>query len=119
MKIINTKTHGTLDYLTGVVLIVSPWIFKFADGSAAQMVPVILGVMTILMSMLTDYELGIVRKIPMSAHLTIDLFSGIFLAASPWIFGFSDRVFLPHLILGIMEIGVSMMTERTPYHSVS
>jgi hypothetical protein len=44
----------------------------------------------------------------------LDLVSGILLAASPWIFGFSDYVYMPHLILGLFEIGASMMTDTVP-----
>ncbi len=44
----------------------------------------------------------------------IDFLSGVFLAASPWLFGFAEEVYLPHLILGIFEIGASLMTKTTP-----
>ncbi len=115
MKIISTKVHGVLDYVMGLFLIASPWILNFADGTAAQKVPVILGIAMLVMSVLTDYEFGAIRKISMRVHLTVDLISGILLAASPWILGFADRVYLPHLILGIAEIGASLMTDRTPY----
>lgn len=114
MRFIDTKIHGYIDYLMGLFLIVSPWIFGFADGAAAQWVPIILGVGTITYSLVTDYELGLLKVIPMKGHLMIDLIAGIFLAASPWIFGFADDVFLPHLILGILEIGASLMTKEHP-----
>jgi hypothetical protein len=45
--------------------------------------------------------------------------SGILLAASPWIFGFADTVYLPHLILGIAEIGAALMTQKNPSGSGS
>jgi hypothetical protein len=77
-------------------------------------VPVVLGAGAIIYSLMTDYELGLSRTISMSTHLTLDLWSGILLAASPWIFGFNEYVYLPHLILGILEIGASLVTERTP-----
>jgi hypothetical protein len=50
----------------------------------------------------------------MRTHLMIDLFSGIFLAASPWLFGFADEIYLPHLVLGIAEIGAALTTEQDP-----
>jgi hypothetical protein len=64
--------------------------------------------------LVTDYEYSIANIISMRTHLTIDLLSGILLAVSPWLFGFSEFVFLPHLVLGILEIGASLMTERVP-----
>lgn len=114
MKIISTKTHGILDYLMGIVLIASPWIFNFANGGAEQWIPIIVGAGALVYSLMTDYEMGIVKTIPMKTHLNIDLMSGIFLAVSPWLFGFSDEVVAPHLILGILEIGAALMTKTTP-----
>lgn len=114
MKIISTKTHGMMDYLMGIILIVSPWIFNFATGGPEQWIPIILGAGALVYSMMTDYELGVFKTISMKAHLNLDLMSGILLAASPWIFGFSERVIAPHLILGILEIGAALMTKTTP-----
>ncbi|MDB5193156.1 MAG: hypothetical protein JWQ96_2719 [Segetibacter sp.] len=114
MRFIETKTHGYLDYLMGVLLIASPWIFDFNRGGAETWVPVILGAGVILYSLLTNYEMGFSKQISMSTHLTLDLVGGIFLAVSPWLFGFSEYVMLPHLILGIAEIGAAMFTKKTP-----
>ncbi|HEY0060347.1 MAG TPA: SPW repeat protein [Flavisolibacter sp.] len=114
MKFINTKTHGYLDYLMGALLIASPWIFDFDRGGAETWVPVILGVSALLYSLLTDYELGASPQISMRTHLMLDLASGVLLALSPWIFGFSDYVWKPHLVLGILEIGASLFTKTVP-----
>jgi hypothetical protein len=115
MRFISTKAHGVLDYLVGLLLIAAPWLLGFAEGGAETWVPVVLGVSALVYSLLTDYELGVMKTLSMPMHLMLDLGSGIFLAASPWIFGFADRVYLPHLILGIMEIGASLMTDKVPY----
>lgn len=114
MRFISTKVHGVMDYLMGILLIASPWLFNFARGGAETWVPVILGTGAIIYSLLTNYELGISRMLSMRTHLTLDLLSGILLAVSPWLFGFSEYVFMPHLILGILEIGASLMTETVP-----
>lgn len=103
-----------MDYLMGVILIAAPWLLGFARDGAETWVPVILGAGVIVYSMLTDYEFGLSPKISMGTHLTLDLVSGVLLAASPWLFGFSEYVYLPHLILGILEIGASVVTEKTP-----
>lgn len=119
MRVIPTRIHGILDYLMGILLIAAPWIFNFNRGGAETYVPVILGAGVIMYSLLTDYELGVVKKIPMNLHLSLDIFGGVFLAVSPWLFGFSDYVYLPHLIFGILEIGASLMTHTAPEHSHS
>jgi len=73
-----------------------------------------LGIGAILYSLITNYELGVVKTLSMPTHLWLDALSGVFLAASPWLFGFSDRVYLPHLLLGIFEIVASLVTQTTP-----
>ncbi len=114
MRIIPTRTHIVLDYVVGVFLIVMPYIFGFADRTAAQWVPTILGVLVIIDAIATDYEGASLRLIPMQVHLGIDVISGIILAMSPWLFGFADRVYLPHLILGLLEIVVASLTSPWP-----
>ena len=119
MRIISTKAHGVLDYLVGILLIAAPWLFGFARNGAETWVPVVLGASVILYSLFTSYELGMVRAIPMRAHLTLDFISGAFLAMSPWIFGFNDYIYWPHLIFGILEIGAVLMTDPVPAHGVA
>lgn len=114
MRFIPTRTHGIVDYLMGALLIVAPYILGFADGTAAQWVPQILGVAALGAALFTDYELGVVRIIPMPVHLLLDVASGALLAVSPWLFGFADRVFWPHLILGLLEVGAGLMTSTVP-----
>ena len=114
MKLLSTRVHGIIDYLMGVLLILLPFIGGFATGGAKQWVPIILGMAIIGQSLLTRYELSLVPVIPMSMHLMADIAVGILLAASPWLFGFAGTVYAPHLILGIMEIGVALITRATP-----
>ena len=111
MKIINSKIHGMLDYIVSIVLIISPWLLGFADGKAEMWIPIILGVSSIIYSIFTKYELGLFKVLPFKTHLTFDVFSGILLASSPWIFGFNDDIYFPHLIFGLLEIGVVALTR--------
>lgn len=115
MRFIPTRVHGLLDYFVGLLLIAAPWLFNFARGGAETWVPVALGAGALVYSLFTNYELGVVKRLPMGTHLTLDLLSGLFLAASPWLFGFSEFVYLPHLVLGVLEVGAALMTQTTPY----
>jgi hypothetical protein len=101
-----------MDYLMGVLLIAAPWLFGFARNGAETWVPVILGAGVIIYSLMTNYEYSMSRTISMRTHLTLDMLGGIFLALSPWIFNFDEYVYLPHLILGLLEIGASLMTVK-------
>lgn len=116
MKFLSTQIHGIIDYGFALLLIASPWLFGFVDigTSPESLVPILLGTAIALYSLFTDYEWGAVRGLSMVTHLWIDALGGLFLAASPWLFGFADEVYLPHLILGIIEMGTALVTKTTP-----
>jgi len=114
MRFIPTKTHAILDYATGALLIVSPWLFGFSGSAAATWIAVILGAGLIAYSLFTDYELAASRKIPMPTHLLLDAGSGAFLLVSPWLFGFADFVWWPHVVIGLLEIGSAVTTKKAP-----
>ena len=85
-------------------MIAVPWLFDFAAGGAETWIFVALGAGAIAYSLLTNYELGINRTIPMRTHLTLDIASGILLAVSPWLFGFADYIWAPHVFFGVFEM---------------
>jgi hypothetical protein len=114
MRFIPTRIHGVLDYLSGLLLIASPYIFGFADGTIIQWLPQVLGLAAIFYAVFTDYELGLVRAMPMRVHLVLDIASGALLAASPWLFGFDHIAFWPHVVLGLFEIAAGLTTRTTP-----
>ncbi len=114
MRFIPTRIHGYLDYAGGLLLILAPWLFGFADGGPETWVPVTLGIGALGYSLFTDYELGMVRVLSMATHNMLDIASGVVLAASPWVLGFADEVWVPHVIFGLLEIGAGLMTRTTP-----
>ena len=115
MRFISTRFHAKLDYLTGVFLIATPRLFGFTESTEAAWVCMIAGGLALTYSIFTDYQGGVIRSIPMRVHLILDVMSGIVLAASPWLFGFADEVYLPHLIIGIFEIAAGMLTSSEAY----
>lgn len=106
-----------MDYLMGLLMILLPWLLDFAAGGAETWIFVILGAGMILYSLLTDYELGVAPVIPMRVHLILDMAAGALLALSPWLFGFADYVYWPHVIVGVLEILAGLMTHRVPSRS--
>jgi hypothetical protein len=122
MKFIRSKTHAWLDYIYGIFLAISPWVFGFATGPNGEpqtLIPVFLGAATIVFSLCTDYELGVISLISIKMHLAIDFLMGIFLAASPWLFNFHDEVWMPHVAFGLIAVLVSLCTtsHRAPQQS--
>jgi SPW repeat len=111
MRFLPTSLHGVIDYLWGLALLSTPWLFGFADVPAAKWTAVIFGLGAILYSALTAYELGLIKILPMSLHLILDGLGGIVLAASPFLFGFSDWVYWPHVLFGLFSVAASLVTR--------
>jgi hypothetical protein len=112
MRFLPTSVHGVVDYLAGIVFIALPWILDWDD--AAKWVLTILGAGVILYSLLTRYELGVAKVIPMTTHLGLDLLGGVVLIAAPFVLDIDpDAARWTMVVLGVLEIGASLMTRTT------
>ncbi len=111
MRFLPTIVHGIVDYIWGLALLASPWLFGFADVPVAKWTAIVLAVGAILYSVFTAYELGVLLILPMSFHLALDGLAGVLLAASPFLLGFSDQVYLPHLLFGLFSVAASLITR--------
>ena len=118
MKVIPAFVHGIFDYIGGIALLAAPNLFGFAEmGGAAVWVPRVIGAIVLLQSICTRYEVGLVKILPMKMHLMNDYIASLFLAASPWLFGFNDgptNSWMPHVVVGILVFVLSLMTETEP-----
>jgi hypothetical protein len=81
MRPISSFVHGIIDYATAVMLPVLPrqlgWSRKVTDLIDLS------SLATTASSLMTKYELGVVRVLPMDVHLKLDAMQGgFFLAAS-------------------------------------
>ena len=108
-KPIPTKVHGVLDYMTAAFLHTLPRVLGWSDN-VTRVLDVAAGGATGY-SLFTDYELGLVRRLGMPAHLGLDAVLGALLASSPWLFGFADRVAWPHVGFGILAIAAALVTR--------
>jgi hypothetical protein len=114
MRFIPTRVHGVLDYLTGAFLIAMPWVMGFGSMWGETVVPMVLGFTAICYSLVTTYEWGLTGILTMRNHLWLDFGSGVFLALSPWLFGFADKVWVPHVVVGLFEVAVAATTRLVP-----
>jgi hypothetical protein len=118
MRVIPTSAHAALDYIVGLALLMAPNLFGFADvGGTAVTIPRVIGAVVIGMSVLTRYELGLIKLIPMKTHLAFDYILMAILALSPWFFGFAGQpinVWLPHVLVGCLGLIIALMTETAP-----
>jgi hypothetical protein len=115
MRFIPTRVHAVIDYIVAVILLALPYLFDaWAGGGPKVWVPMALGIATLIYSLVTSYELGVVPLLPMPVHLVLDAVSGLVLALSPYLFGFDAQVSKPYVLLGLFEIAASLMTQTRP-----
>lgn len=112
-RFLSTKAHGTIDYLSAVVLVAGPralgWdrrLVAALDGLAAA---------TIAYSLLTDYELGALPVVPMPAHLALDGMNALATLALPRLLGVRDPQARACLAaVAAFEAVVTLSTQTTP-----
>lgn len=125
IRFVPTRIHGTLDYVGALGVIASPFIFgSLSVGGVAVVLPIVLGVGLIAYSLATDYERGIpaLKVIPMRVHLTFDFVASAFLAAAPFLFGYSNQglnIWLPQVIAGVGVIALVLVTKTNPERAAS
>jgi uncharacterized membrane protein YjdF len=115
MKPVSTRVHGIFDYGGAAILLLAPSIFGFEEiGGSAEVVPRTLGIVVLLQALSTQYELSLVKLIPMKIHLMMDYLLGALLAFSPWLFEFANapiNAWLPHFITGIGILALAALTQ--------
>lgn len=116
MPLISTKLHGAGDYLTGLGLLAAPKLLRVADARAGALLRGA-GVAVLGLSAVTDYELGIRRKVPMRVHLLLDGAAGALLLASAGALrrsGAPANSWLPHAVIGLGDLAGAAVTAREP-----
>jgi hypothetical protein len=105
-----------LEPFIAALLVAAPFLFGFSDEAAPTAVSIVAGVGVLVVGMSTQWRLSLIKAIPVSAHLVIDLIVGALLVASPFLFGFSDQgaptAFF--LVMGVGEILAAVGTRWYP-----
>lgn len=117
LRVIPTKAHGAVDMAMGPALIAAPTFLRMNGNKGATIPPRVVGAAAVLNALLTDYEFGLKRVLPMRAHLALDAAAGAALAATPFLTRSSKkglRHWLPHAIIGANEVFLALATKERP-----
>ena len=118
MKPINTKAHGVLDYSAVVVVFVLPHLLHWGAGLTQFMTWMAAG--ALLYTLLTRFELGAIKVLPVPAHLVLDFLVGAaFLVTAFTLHGEPSSARIALIVLGLLEIGAALMTQTTPSAQVT
>lgn len=112
MKPISTNFHGVLDYLSAGVLYALPRLLGWNQRTTRMMSAAATG--TVLYSLVTRYELGVIKLLPMNAHLALDATSGALFCAAPFAFLDTEAEVRAALIgIGLFEMAVPLLTDAS------
>jgi hypothetical protein len=112
-KPIPTTVHGVLDYMTAAFLHTLPRVMGWSRPVRTLLD--VAGYSATSYSLLTDYEMGVVKALPMKAHLTLDALSGGALIGAAMIMDDEDPEVRATLAgIGAWEIAAALMTRTTP-----
>ncbi len=115
MKLIPTKTHGALDYLTVGTLLVLPRLLGWDETVTKRVRLAAIG--TALYSVVTKYEWGVgpLKVLPMAGHLACDGASGLLFCAAPLLLPEEPAPVKNVLVgLGLFELFVTLNSQPTP-----
>ena len=113
MRFVSTRTHGILDYLSVGAMIAVPRALGWGRDVTRLLTGAAVG--TLGYSLLTRYELGLFKVLPMTAHLTFDGMSGLLFCGAPLIFPEEDAAVTGSLAaFGLFEIGAALSTRTEP-----
>lgn len=113
-RVIPTGVHSILDYVASGVNLIFPSLLGLRDAPWAAFVPRIDGLAGAGYSLISDYELGVLKVVSMPTHLAFDAAKGAFMASSPWLFGFAKngtRYWLPQVLMGTADVLAALTSK--------
>ncbi len=113
-RIIPRPVHAATDYVFAGLLAASPSLVGFEEETEAVLAARVLAGTTVVASLCTRYELGLVRVLPFNTHLLLDLLAALPTIAAPWLLKFDDN---PHarntfVAFGVFEILAVLLSKR-------
>ncbi|MCH9661806.1 MAG: hypothetical protein K0U54_12950 [Bacteroidetes bacterium] len=89
MKFITKRIHAFLDYPVALALIALPFLLGLGpDDSLAKYLSVFTGIAALILTVLTDHQLGIIPIISYRVHLLVDALVAIVFILAPFVFSF-------------------------------
>src|SRR3954466_8223499 len=104
--------HGLLEYVAGIFLVAAPFLLSYdSDGATAG--AIVAGVVILMFTASSALTTGLIKSIPVQAHVVFDYIVAALLIASPFIFAFTDdgTATAVFIVLGIVHLLVTIATR--------
>ena len=104
--------HGLVEYVAGALLVAAPFLFSFTSD-AATAVSIVAGVVVLIVASSSAMSTGLIKSIPVHAHVVLDYILAALLIASPFIFSFTDdgTATAFFIVLGIVHLLMTIATR--------
>ena len=89
MRFVTKQIHAYLDYPVALALIALPFLLGLGESNPLALhLSVATGIAALILTILTDHQLGVVRVIPYKVHLIVDFAVGVIFAFAPILLSF-------------------------------
>ena len=89
IRFINRRIHAYLDYPVALSLMAMPFVLGLgATNPTARWLSVGTGVAALILTLLTDHELGVFKVLPYRFHVAVDRLVGLTFIVAPIVLGF-------------------------------
>lgn len=113
-KPINTKLHGLLEYIFSLLLIL-PWIVNYFEEKQDTWILAAIGGITVTLNLFSDYELSLVKLVPMRIHLIADVIVALLLIALPFMVPLHHYYLYWPVALGVLELIIICLSSSRAY----
>ncbi len=107
--------HGAIEYVAGVLFIIAPILFDYDSGTATGL-SVAVGLVILVVAAMSAMPTGLIPRITVPVHMTLDFVLAALLIVSPFVFSFSDEsaptAFF--IVLGIAHLLITIGTRFQP-----
>src|SRR5271154_865417 len=112
MKIISSKAHSAIDYLTVVIFALAPTVIGLSG--VAAIISYVLAVVHLSMTLVTDMPFSLVKILPIKLHALVELAVGPVLVIGGLLLGFPTPARTFFVAMGVIIFAVWLLSSYAP-----
>ncbi|MCB0489678.1 MAG: hypothetical protein KDC99_14450 [Cyclobacteriaceae bacterium] len=120
MRFVTKQIHAYLDYPVAAALMLLPGLLGLGSSNPfALYLSIATGIAALILTLLTDHQLGVYRIIPYKGHLLVDALVGIVFVAAPFVFSFEGLDAYYYWVNGVAVLTVVSLHKPEEAQSVN
>ena len=90
IRFVTRQVHACIDYPVAISLTAMPFVLNLGSShTLAKWLSVATGVAALVLTLLTDHELGVIKVLPYWFHVAVDRIVGLTFVTAPFVLGLS------------------------------